>query len=207
MSDSRRVNPLRRIILVAAATGVLTAVLATAGLWTLTGSGSFFDACRAIIGDEGTPWQIQFGSYATEPAESAPPVRCVVMTDPGLVDSGLAAPSVPPGLLNADEVFRALGNSILGISDEMGTEGVAVAHFLVDETGTVQQQRIAESSGSPALDEALLAVGPLASLSPAETEEGPTEAWVALTVGFATKQSRLDQLRETLERWRNQAET
>ncbi len=107
------------------------------------------------------------------------------MIDPVLVDSELA--DDPPGLLNDDEVFAALTNSIPGESDEVGTEGVAMAHFLVDETGAVLRQRIAESSGSETLDEALLALGPLASFSPAKTDGGPTEAWVAMTVGFRTR--------------------
>ena len=81
--------------------------------------------------------------------------------------------AVPPGLLNDDEVFAALRNSIPGEDDEMEAEGVAVAHFLVDETGAVQRQRIAESSGSRAMDDAVLAIGPLSSFSPAETDEGP----------------------------------
>ena len=128
------------------------------------------------------------------------------MFEPVLADSESAVPTVAPGLLNDDEVFSALSGSIMGYSDETGTEGVATAHFLVDATGVVQQQRIEESSGQAALEDALLAIGPLASFSPAETEEGPTEAWVTMTVGFVTKQSALQRLRETLERWRREAE-
>ena len=152
------------------------------------------------------PWRVSLGPYAVSESDPAPPERCIVMFDPVLADSESAVPPVPPALLNDDEVFDALQSSIPGESGEMGTEGVAVAHFLVDETGVVKEQRIAESSGQAALEEALLAIGSLASFSPAETEEGPTAAWVAMTVGFATKRSALQRLRETLERWRREAE-
>ncbi len=69
--------------------------------------------------------------------------------------------------------------------EETGTPGLAgpgaTARFLVDETGVVQQQRIDRSSGYEALDEALLGIGPLASFSPAENEDGPTALWVRMS--------------------------
>lgn len=54
----------------------------------------------------------------------------------------------------------------------------------MDETGVVQQQRIARSSGHEALDEALLGIGPLASFSPAETEDGPAALWVSMVASI-----------------------
>lgn len=173
----------------------MTAAVTVIGIRSLTGSGGFLDDCRAVYQGSQPPWTLSLSED-----------RCLVVTGPVLVDSELALANTPD-LVNDREVSGTLVTSILHDGIEMGTEGVAIVHFLVDETGTVQQQRIAESSGVQALEEVLLAVGPLASFSPAETEEGPTEAWVAMTVGFATKQSRLDQLRETLERWRSEAET
>ena len=192
MSDSRRVmTPRRTIVMVAAVTATVTVV----GLRSLTGSGGFWDDCRALYEGVQPLWTLTLSED-----------RCVVVTGPAFVDSELTLAGTPD-LVNEREVSRTLTTDILRAGAEIGTEGLAMAHFLVDETGNVRQRRIAESSGNEALDEALLAVGPLASFSPAETEDGPTEAWVAMTVGFATKQSRLQRLRETLERWRNQAET
>lgn len=186
MSDSSRKTIVT--VTVAAVTAAVTVIL-------LTGSGGLFNDCRRLYEGRQPPWTMSLSED-----------RCVVVTGPVLVDSELALAGTPD-LVNKEEVRRTLTTGILRAGAEIGTEGLAMAHFLVDETGTVQQQRIAESSGSPTLDEALLAVGPLASFSPAETGEGPTEAWIAMTVGFVTKQSRLQQLRERLDRWRNQAET
>lgn len=206
MSDSRRVNPSRRTIVLVAAVSAVTAAVTVIGMRTLTGSGSLASACPELIGIAGPLVRMNLGPFPVAQSEHERPSSCVAMTDPVLVDSGFAVPAVPPGLLNAEEVFDALTRSIPGESDEMGTEGMAMAHFLVDEAGVVQQQRIEKSSGSEALDEALLAIAPLASFSPAETDEGPTEAWVAMTVAFHTEQSGLQRLRETLDQWRNQAE-
>jgi len=131
--------------------------------------------------------------------------RCVVMINPTLVDSELSL-AVTPVLVNDQEVFRAIHTGIPVDGDALAAGAVAVVHLLVDETGVVKQRRIAEGSGYEALDEAALAVGALATFEPAETETGPTEAWVAMTVGLVRKPSGLKQLRETLERWRNEAE-
>ena len=169
----------RRLIAVPVA--MTAAIVAMPGCLGLAGSPSFYDACREVARDATTSWRVAFESsgvnFETE--------RCVVMIDPVLVDSELADDA--PGLLNDDEVFAALTNSIPVESDETGTEHMAIAHFLVDETGAVLRQRIAESSGSETLDEVLLALGPLASFSPAKTGEAPTEAWVAMTVAFRTR--------------------
>lgn len=152
------------------------------------------------------PVRVSFGPYPVSESDAGPRERCIVMLGPVLVDPESADAATPPELSNDDEVFAALTTSIPGESGEMGTEGVAVAHFLVDGAGVVRQQRIKETSGSEAVDEALLAIGPLASFSPVENEKGPTEVWVRMTVGFVTSQSPLQRLRETLERWRSEAE-
>ncbi|MXW19158.1 MAG: energy transducer TonB [Gemmatimonadetes bacterium] len=206
MNNSRRGKRSRSPIVIAAAVGGVTAAVTVIGLGTLTGPDSLSRACLEFLEMGSPPWRVVIGPQSVSESDPAPPPRCIVMFEPVLADSESAVPTVAPGLLNDDEVFDALKTSIPGESGEMGTEGIAVAHFLVDETGAVQEQRIAESSGRPALEEALLAIGPLASFSPAETEEGPTEAWVVMTVGFITSQSALQRLRETLERWRSEAE-
>lgn len=206
MSNSRKGKRSRSPLVIVAAVSAVTAVVTVIGLRTLTGSDSPYRACLEFLEMGSPPWRFSLGPYAVSESDPAPPERCIVMFYPVLADSESAVPTVPPGLLNVDEVFDALTGSIPGRNDETGTEGVAVAHFLVDEAGAVKEQRIAESSGRAALEEALLAIGSLASFSPAETEEGPTEAWVAMTVGFVTSQSALQRLRETLERWRSEAE-
>ena len=195
MSDSRRGKRSRRAVLVGAGITAF-AVLMVLGIRTLTGPRGLFDAdaCYEIGQEARATWRVSISAE-----------RCVVMIDPTLVDSELSL-AVTPVLVNDREVFRALTTGIPRDGDELAAAAVAVVHLLVDETGAVTQRRIAESSGYEALDEAALAIGPLATFEPAETEEGPTEAWVAMTVGLVRESSGLEQLRETLERWRNEAE-
>ena len=176
MSSSCRDKRSRRIIAVSAAIAAVTAVVAFSGCRTLAGSRDFTDACREIAKDATTSWRIHFEAR-----------RCVVMIDPVPVESELTSRALPPGLLNKDEVFDALKKSIVERSAETTIEGVAIAHFLVDEKGVVQEQRIARSSGHEALDEAVLAIAPLSSFSPAEGRKGQAETWVALTVGVRTQ--------------------
>ncbi len=175
-----------------------TAVVAVGGVWILTQPRDYTGYCREIVQDTrgGTSLQISFSER-----------QCVVMVDPVPVDSEEHAPLVvTPDLLNEDEVFRALGKSIRGQSADTVADAVAIAHFLVDETGVVRQQRIAESSGYEVLDEAVLAIASQSSFSPAEDEEGPAEAWVALKVGYSAHQTQLRRLQQQLERWRREAE-
>ena len=193
MSESRRGKRSRHAILVGAGITAF-AVLIVLGIRTLTGPRGLFDACHAIGQEARTTWRVAIGAKG-----------CVVMIDPTLVDSELTFAATPV-LVNDQEVFRALTTGIPRDGDELAAAAVAVVHLLVDETGVVKQRRIAESSGYETLDEAVLAIGPLASFKPAETEEGPTEAWVAMTVGLVRESSGLEHLRETIERWRNEAE-
>lgn len=186
MSSSRTRRSSRRTFIVAAAVLAATVVAASAGIRTLSRSGSFVRACEAVAADRGNPLRMSV-IFRTDGRER----HCAVMLAPVVVDSGSAGAAVHPRLSNVDEVFDALTRSIPGEDGETGAGGVAVAHFLVDETGVARQRRIAEPSGSETLDEALLTVGSLARFSPVETEDGPTEAWVALTVGFRTRQSGL----------------
>ena len=200
MSSSRNGKPSRRTIILSVAIGVVTAtaVVAVGGFYVLTQPRDYAGSCREIVQDTrvGTSLQISFSER-----------QCVVMVDPVPVDSEEHAPLVvTPDLLNEDEVFRALGKSIRGQSADTATDAVAIAHFLVDETGVVRQQRIAESSGYEDLDEAVLAIASLSSFSPAEDEEGPAEAWVALKVGYSAYQTGLGRLQQRLERWRREAE-
>lgn len=199
MSNSRARGSSRRTIVVTAAVIAVTVVVALTGIRTMGGSRSFVRACQAIM-DRGTPFRMIIGQ------KDDGREHCIVVLQPVLADPGSADAAFRPRLSNDDEVFDSLMRSFPGEGGETDAEGFAVAHFLVDETGVVQEQRIAETSGSRALDEALLAIGSLARFAPVETEDGPTEAWVALTVGFGMKQDALQQLRETLERWRREAE-
>lgn len=196
MGDSRKRNmPLRTIVLLATVSTVAAAVTVV-GIRTFAGSGSFERACEELL-DTGAAGLI--GPFAISESDPAPPPRCIAIIGPRPVDVELTL-TRPPDLLNESDVLAALSGNIPNELEGIGAGGSATAHFLVDETGVVQQQRIAESSGYEAVDEALLAIGPLASFSPAETEDGPSETWVAMTLGYRVNQGALQRLRQMFDR-------
>ena len=179
MEESRRSNwLLHTLVLVTVGLGVTVTVLRM-----FDGPDDFVRDCQELL-DTGTPRQALVGPFAVSDSAPDHPERCVVLVGPHPVDADLAL-TRPPELLNGSDVLGALfGNIPYGV-EETGTPGLAgpgaTAHFLVDETGVVQQQRIDRSSGYEALDEALLGIGPLASFSPAENEDGPTALWVRMS--------------------------
>ncbi len=175
MEESRRSNwLLHTLVLVTVGLGVTVTVLRM-----FDGPHDFVRDCQESL-DTGSPARALVGPSAA--SESAPdhPEWCVVLVGPHPVDADLAL-TRPPELLNGSDVLGALFGNIPYGGEETGTRGLATARFLVDETGVVQQQRIDRSSGYEALDEALLGIGPLASFSPAENEDGPTAFWVRMS--------------------------
>lgn len=196
MGDSRKRNmPLRTIVLLATVSAVAAAVTVV-GIRTFSGSGGFARACEELL-DRGAAGLI--GAFAVSESDPAPPPRCIAIIGPHPVDLDLAL-TRPPDLPNASDVLEALSGNIPLEIEGIGTGGSAIAHFLVDERGVVQQQRITESSGYEGLDKALLAIGPVASFSAAETEDGPTEAWIAMTARLRVNQGALQRLRQMFDR-------
>ena len=164
---------LHTLVLVAVALGVTVTALRM-----FDRPGDFVRDCQELL-DTGTAGRVLFGPYAA--SESAPdlPERCILLIGPRPVDEELAL-ARPPELLNGSDLLETLSGNIPHGGEGIVTRGLATAHFLVDERGTVQQQRIGQSSGYEALDAALLGIGSLASFSPAETEDGPTALWVEM---------------------------
>lgn len=202
MGNPRKRNlPPRTIGLLATVSAVALAI-AVFGIRTFAGSGSFERACLELL-EEGTPGLFDIGPFAVSESVPAPP-RCIAIIGPLPVDQEFAL-TRPPDLLNKSDVLRALSGNIPHEIEGIGTGGSATAHFLVDETGVVREQRISERSGNEVLDKAVVTVASLSSFSPAEDEDGPTQAWVALKVGFRTQQSALRRLQQRLERWRSEA--
>lgn len=106
----------------------------------------------------------------------------VILAAPVAVDRDSAGTVEVPSLLNVDEVAGVLLSSLGEQSPDPGFTGVATAHFLVDETGVVQDPRIETGSGDEALDEAVLALSAVSSFSAARSDRGPTEARVEMSV-------------------------
>ena len=177
MSRERN-TPLGTIVLLATVSAVASGVTMV-GLRMFDRPGGFARACLELM-DSGAPSRALFVPFSDMESPPDLPDSCVVLIGPLAVDADLAL-AQPPELLNGSNVLGALFGVIPQENGEIGTPDLATAHFLVDERGTVQQQRIARSSGYEALDEALLGTGPLASFSPAETDDGPTALWVEIS--------------------------
>jgi TonB family protein len=95
--------------------------------------------------------------------------------------------TVIPELKNRGEVERELERRYPRILKESGIGGAPAVLFYIDETGAVEETRLAKSSGYPALDEAALAVGRIMRFSPALNHDRKVAVWVTFPVRFESK--------------------
>jgi TonB family protein len=92
--------------------------------------------------------------------------------------------TVPPRILNPDEIVEVIGRAYprtLLAQERGGTVGV---HFLVGVTGEVERIKIAQISAYPALDEAAVQVASVYRFSPARRGDEPVAVWVAHAISF-----------------------
>lgn len=94
--------------------------------------------------------------------------------------------TVTPILQNAGEVRAALAREYPPLLRDAGIGGTAVVWFFIDETGTVRNQQVFESSGHQALDDAALRVAPVFRFSPAMNREKAAPVWIQLPITFTT---------------------
>jgi TonB family protein len=95
--------------------------------------------------------------------------------------------TVIPELKNRAEVERELERRYPRILKESGIGGAPAVLFYIDETGMVEETRLAKSSGYPTLDEAALAVGRIMRFSPALNHDRKVAVWVTFPVRFESK--------------------
>ena len=187
----------RRSLVVVVA-GIALVGVVGAGLWglaTVRRAGGLSGACLEVVENPRAGWVVTIGND-----------RCIVMVDPVPADTAAAANTLPPRLSNPDTLLAALKKDLPAPITDTIIGAVATAQFLVDETGVVSRHRMTVHSGYSPLDDAVLALAALAVFSPAEDGEGPTEAWVELTIGFQSPWNRRQQARIRLERLRRQLE-
>lgn len=94
--------------------------------------------------------------------------------------------TVPPQLLNREEVAAALEEEYPPLVRDAGIGGTVTVWFFVDEAGTVRNTRVDESSGHQALDEAALRVAARVRFSAALNRDEPVPVWIALPITFST---------------------
>ena len=94
--------------------------------------------------------------------------------------------TVAPDYVNAPEVMAALQREYPPLLRDAGIGGTAIVWFFIDETGTVKNQVVFETSGHTALDDAALRVAPVFRFTPALNRDRPVPVWVQLPITFTT---------------------
>jgi protein TonB len=125
-------------------------------------------------------------TFEDNPIEDLPPPPAEAGTDLS------AAPTftpftVGPAILNRSEVQRAMERAYPPLLRDAGIGGRAVVWFFIDENGTVQDNRIFESSGHQALDDAALAVADVYRFSAALNRDKKVPVWVQFPITFQVR--------------------
>ena len=140
---------------------------------------------RLPIPDAGTdPWVPPGDAPVSRTAPSGPPGGAL---DNAETRGGFVVSKVPPQLLNAPEVQRALERNYPALLRDAGIGGRVVLWLLVDETGRVIQTDVREGSGQAAFDSAAARVGEIMRFSPGQNREDRVKVWVSLPVVFRTR--------------------
>lgn len=95
----------------------------------------------------------------------------------------------PPRLRNAAEVSEALKARYPSELEEGGVGGTVQLWMHVDETGSVEETRVKETSGHPELDDAAREVAASMEFLPAANRDEPTAVWVAQAITFEPSES------------------
>jgi TonB family protein len=116
----------------------------------------------------------------SRPAPAAPRFTMVLVERDR---DAMTVSEVPPKLQNWDEVSAQL---LLEYRPNERREGKVVLRVRVDETGRAADSLLAESSGDPQLDAAVLATVPVMRFKPAMSRDRQVAAWTELPIEFET---------------------
>ena len=95
--------------------------------------------------------------------------------------------TVAPTILNVREAQMATVRAYPPELRDRRIGGTVRVHFFIDESGQVQDTRIAETSGHQGLDDAALAVAGVYRFSPALNGDEPTSVWVSFPITFSVR--------------------
>jgi len=95
--------------------------------------------------------------------------------------------TVPPTLLNRNQVMEAMLRSYPDVLRKSGIGGTVQVYFFINKEGAVQDTRVHQSSGFPQLDEAALAVADVYRFSPAMNRDKYVPVWVMLPIEFQVR--------------------
>lgn len=117
------------------------------------------------------------------PPEALPPPRD--SSSPGSASDIAWVPwTVPPRLLNPEEVERALLRAYPTVLRDAGIGGSPVLFIRIDQRGAIEEVRVGESSGHESLDRAALQVADRMRFSPAQNRDQVVAVWLRLPVTF-----------------------
>ena len=125
-------------------------------------------------------------TFEDNPVEDLPPPPEEVRTDIS------AAPTftpftVPPSILNRNEVVRAMEREYPPLLRDAGIGGTVVVYFFIDEEGIVKDFRVHETSGHSSLDEAALNVASVYRFSAALNRDKKVPVWVQFPITFQVR--------------------
>lgn len=92
--------------------------------------------------------------------------------------------TVAPSILNRDEVVAAMVREYPPLLRDAGIGGTVRVYFFINEDGRVEQVRIDQSSGHPAIDDAAMNVAGAYEFSPALNGDEKTPVWVSFPITF-----------------------
>jgi protein TonB len=125
-------------------------------------------------------------TFEENPVEDLPPPPEERQTDLS------AAPTftpftVAPSILNRQDVVRAMEREYPPLLRDAGIGGTVRVYFFIDENGQVQDNRIDQSSGHQALDDAALKVAGVYRFSPALNRDKKVPVWVSFPITFQVR--------------------
>ena len=128
-------------------------------------------------------------TFERNPVSELPPPR-----EPEAVDVSeqpvFTPYTVSPKLLNGEEVQDALAQTYPRSMREAGIGGRALLWFFIDETGTVQDTRVFQSSGFEDLDQAALSVANIMRFTPAQNMDRKVPVWIQIPINFSVQMYR-----------------
>ena len=109
-----------------------------------------------------------------EPAPGAP-----------VADTPTATPyTVPPNLVNEQEVQQAIDDEYPPMLRDAGIGGTVRVQIFIDAAGVVQNAVVGRSSGHDPLDEAALRAARVLRFTPALDVDEPVPVWIAIPITF-----------------------
>ncbi len=125
-------------------------------------------------------------TFEENPVEELPPPPEEVATD--ISSAPTFTPfTVAPTIQNRAEVVREMTRQYPPLLRDAGIGGTVKVFFFIDESGSVQDFRIDQSSGHQALDDAALAVADVYRFTAALNRDKRVPVWVSFPITFQVR--------------------